>query len=358
MWNKTRATEVLKIQYPIIQGAFGGRYSSVKLLTTVSNIGGMGSYGLNAYPPEEIISVDRQIKEMTPHTYALNTWVPLENDPLDDYKDEDFQAWQKRYKPLFEEMNVDLPALPEVKRPNFEEQIEALIQVKPPVMSFIFGLPPLEVIREFKRWGSVTIAAATTLEEAVLIDESEIDLIIATGSDAGGHRPSFLKSPEDSLVSTSGLLKQVLPQVKKPVIAAGGISNARKAWEYLQMGASAVQIGTAFLATEESNATAKHREKLLSPSSYETELTRAFTGRMARAIKSQFVADYNNWENKTYAAYPLQSQLLGSLIKAYKAEMQWEKVPLWAGKPSGVLSKRTAEELFKSLIHELDGLDV
>jgi len=353
MWNKTKATEILKIQYPIIQGPFGGRFSSVKLLSTVSNLGGMGSFGLNSYQPDEILEVDQKIKAATRNTYNLNLWVPLNNDPIYDYDHQKHQEWQKVYAEYFKEMHLPVPPMPEVKKPIFEEQLEAVIQAKPPVVSFIFGIPPIEAIRELKRLGTIIIAAATTVEEAQMIDESEIDLIIATGKEAGGHRPSFLKPEEDSLHNTKDLVEAVLKKVKKPVIAAGGVSNGQKAQEYLKMGASAVQLGTAFLATKESGATPDHKQQLLSNDSFTTELSKVYSGRLARTISNKLSNHYLSLKKPIHAPYPIQSQLLSKLMKEYREKKVMDKIPFWAGEPSAILNNDSASELFNHLVQDI-----
>lgn len=359
MWNKTFATELLNVKYPIIQGPFGGRFSSVKLLSTVSNLGGLGSFGLNSFAAEEILEVGQEIKEATSKPYNLNLWVPLKNDPVQYFHEQDYENWKKVYATYFQESSLPLPTtMPKVNASNFDQQIEAVLKLAPPVLSFIFGIPPLEVIKEFKQRGTTIIAAATTLDEALLINETEIDLIIASGKEAGGHRPSFLKTTEESLNTTKDLVKSMLGKVKKPIIAAGGISNGQNAWEYLKLGASAVQLGTAFLATDESGATPEHKARLLSKDSFNTQLTKAFTGRLARAISNTFSDDNNSIEKLIYAPYPIQSELLSPLMKKYKENGLVDKVGLWAGEPSAVLKEQAAHNLFSNLIHSIEQLEL
>lgn len=354
MWNNTAVSKLLKIKYPIIQGAFGGSFSSVRLVAEVSNAGGMGSFGLNARSPKEILEIDASIRQSTKATYALNLWVPLANDPVKDFDKQSFEEWKERFSPYFEKRNLPLPEMPALPGHQFEEQVEVVLKVKPPVASFIFGIPSVEVFKELQHRGIVTVASATTPEEAQLLDDSPVDLIIATGQNAGGHRPSFLKSPEDSLMDTQTLVEQVLQVVNKPVIAAGGISDGKKAAEYFKLGASAVQIGTAFLATEESGASPQHKTKLRSEQSYETDLTRVFTGRLARSITSEFIREYNQKKDQNYAPYPLQSKLMSSLWSAGDQEQSASYMPLWAGVPSAVLKHARAEELFTSFVNEIN----
>lgn len=356
MWNKTRATELLRIKYPIVQGPFGGRFSSVKLVSCVSNLGGMGSFGLNSYAPDEILEIDNQLKKSTEKPYALNLWVPLKNDPVDQFDHEDFKKWKTGYKSHFDKMGLSLPHFPKKSSLVYELQIESILRVKPPVLSFIFGIPTADILAELKKRGIITMATATTLEEALMIEEADVDIIIASGSEAGGHRASFVKPAEDSLTSTHLLLHQATDNVKKPVIAAGGISNGKDIYTMLNSGAAAVQLGTAFLATKESNAPDFHKEKLLSNELIETNLSKVYTGRLARAISNSFSTEFNKMTSDFTAPYPIQSHLVGSLRKASIERGQLDYVAIWSGQPSSVLSHRSSEELFKSLMKEVSSL--
>ena len=352
MWNKTQATELLKIKYPIVQGPFGGRFSSVKLVTTVSNLGGMGSFGFNSYPPEEILAVDKEIKAQTESPYALNLWVPLKDDPIDYFSDSDFDLLKATFKPYFDKMKAPIPDKPIRKTQTFELQVEAIMKAAPPVVSFIFGVPSTEIINELKKKGIITMATATTLEEAALIEEAGIDLVVASGSEAGGHRASFIKSAEDSLTCTRLLIHQVVDNVNIPVIAAGGISNGRDIANVLKIGASAAQIGTAFLATNESNASTIHKSKLLSNEPIKTDLTKVYTGRLARTISNNLSRNFDSSNDETIAPYPIQSAFLSPLRNASIAQNKLEYVAFWSGQPSEVLKHKFAERLFNSLKEE------
>ncbi|MEQ8422439.1 MAG: nitronate monooxygenase [Arenibacter algicola] len=350
MWNKTRVTELLKIKYPIIQGPFGGRFSSAKLVSTVSNLGGMGSFGLNAYSAEDILRIDKKIKGLTNEPYALNLWVPLNDDPVDYYEKEDFEVLKKIFKPYFEQLQVPLPEIPNKKTQNFELQVEAILKTKPPVASFIYGIPSKAIINELKKRGIVSIATSTTLEEAIAIEEAGIDLVVASGSEAGGHRASFIKTPEESLTSTTILVRQVVDEISIPVIAAGGISNGKDIAEILKIGAGAVQMGTAFLATNESNASEMHKAKMLSTQPIKTDLTKVYTGRLARAISNQLMDDLKDVTN--IAPYPIQSNFLSSFRNACLTHEKIDYLGFWSGQPSTTLKHRTTENLFNSLIKE------
>lgn len=352
MWNKTRAAELLKIKYPIIQGPFGGNFSSAKLVSTVSNLGGMGSFGLNSYSPEDIFRIDKEIKNLTKKSYVLNLWVPLKDDPVDTYDKNDFEALRQIFNPYFEEMQIPLPEIPNSKKQDFELQVESVLKAKPPVASFIYGIPSGEIILEFKKRGVITMATATSLEEANMIKEAGIELVIASGSEAGGHRASFLKPAEESLTSTRLLVHQIVNKISIPVIAAGGISNGKDIFDILKLGASAVQMGTAFLATNESNASDLHKSKLLSTQHITTDLTKVYTGRLARVISNNLSENFKASTNKYIAPYPIQSNFLSSFRSACLEQEKLDYLAFWSGQPSTILKHRSTEKLFDSLIKE------
>jgi len=351
MWNNTRATELLNIKYPIIQGPFGGKFSSAKLVSLVSNLGGMGSFGLNSYGPEEILEIDKEIKRSTRKAYTLNLWVPLKDDPVNTFEKKSFDTLKKAFTPYFEKLNVPLPAVPNPKTQNFELQVESVLKARPPVASFIFGIPPKEVILELKKRGITSMATATTLDEAMMIEEAGIDLVIASGSEAGGHRASFIKSADESLTCTRLLIHQVVDNVNIPVVAAGGISNGKDIADILKLGASAAQIGTAFLATNESNASDIHKSQLLYSESINTNLTKVYTGRLARVISTDFSKNFNT--NNITAPYPIQSAFLSPLRKAAIEQNKLDLVAFYSGQPSTKLKYKSAEKLFESLKEEV-----
>lgn len=355
MWNKTRATALLGIQYPIIQGPFGGRFSSAKLLAAVSNAGGMGSFGLHAYPAEEIPTIAAEIRSLTAKPFALNLWVPLAHDPTLHYHTEDFQGLRAHYLPYFKAMGVPLPEKPEAKVLDFGQQLEAVLKARPAAASFIFGIPEREALLEFKKSGIRLLATATTLEEAQLIEERGFDMVIASGMEAGGHRGSFIKAAEDSLHSSSSLLGQLQGAINIPIIAAGGISDGRAIHSALNQGAAAVQLGTAFLATDESNASAAHKSALFAPE-IQTTLTKKYTGRLARVISNSFTKEAHAFAAAECAPYPIQSSFLSPLMQAYRQTDQWEFIAYWSGQPSSRLRHTSATALFQSLADETESI--
>lgn len=355
MWNKTKVSEILNIQYPILQGPFGGGLSSAKLVSIVSNSGGLGGYGAYHLQPEEIIQIDNEIKSLTNKPYNLNLWVSDVDKNIDSYSVEEFEKLKEIFAPYFLELNIPLPQIPDRAISKFEKQVETILKIKPPVLSFIFGIPSPEIIRECKKANIKTIGTATTIDEAIALDETDVDLIIASGFEAGGHRASFLRSPEDSLTGTFVLIPQITNYVKAPVIAAGGIVNANGIVAALSLGASGVQIGTAFLACRESNAPKEHKEKIFSKEAKYSTLTRTFTGRLARGIKSE-LSENIKLSNTNLAPFPLQAHFISSLRKAAIQQNKIDLITFWMGQNAVLVKYQNAEELMKSLINETESI--
>jgi nitronate monooxygenase len=351
MWYQTKASEILGIKYPVLQGPFGGNLSSIELVSTVSNAGGLGGYGAYTLSPQEIIQVDQQIKAATDKPYNINLWVSDTDAVNGEVSDEQFKVAQQLFKPYFDEAGIALPDKPAPFKSLFENQVEVILYQKPPVFSFMFGIPSADILEQCRRLGIVTSGAATTLDEAVALESAGVDMIIASGFEAGGHRPSFLASAESSMVGTFVLVQLIKEKVKTPVIAAGGIANGKGVAAALLLGADAAQIGTAFLATDESNVAAIHRQMLFSDASKYTSLSRAFTGRLGRGITSRIAKDLFNQE-KSFLPFPLQRQFMSPLNAAANEQKKWDMILFWGGQISPILKHKKAGELMKSIVEE------
>lgn len=351
MWHQTKASKILEIQYPILQGPFGGNLSSVELVTTVSNLGGLGGYGAYNLSPEELLAVDQRIKLGTNKPYNINLWVS-DTDAVDgSVSDAQLTRAQQLFKPYFEELGIALPQKSAPFKSRFENQVEMILHQRPPVFSFMFGVPSNDILKECRRLGIVTIGTATTLDEAIALEAAEVDLIIASGFEAGGHRPSFLASAETSTIGTFVLLQLIKEKVNTPVVAAGGIANGKGVAAALALGADAVQIGTAFLATEESNATAIHKQMLFSDAAKYTTLSRAYTGRLGRGISSRIAEDLIH-QKRGFLPFPLQSQFMAHLRKAAIEQGKLDMILFWGGQIAPVLKHTRAAELMQSILEE------
>jgi nitronate monooxygenase len=348
MWNETEVSRRLKLDAPIIQGPFGSGLSSVDLVTAVSEAGGLGSFGAHHLDGAGIRDIAAQIRARTQRSFALNLWIPHQDSDDPKISDEQWRTAIELLRPWFEDLRIAIPDRPRRFMPPYEEQVETVLEIRPPVFSFVFGVPSEDVLERCRRAGICTLGAATTPDEAKLLADAGVDMVVATGMEAGGHRVSFLREPEDCLTGTLALVPAVADAVKVPVIAAGGIADTRGMAAVLALGASAAQIGTAFLACEESNAAPLHRRMMFSAAARRTSLTRAFTGRLARSIHNEFIEKMRG-EEARLPPYPVQSWLTGKLRAAAVAAGRADLISLWSGQAAPLLKHRTAAGLMQFL---------
>lgn len=350
-WADTPFTRRFGLEYPIVLGPFGRGSSSFRLTAAVSEMGGLGSFGANDLAPEDVFHTAAEIRKLTARPFAINLWVSTFDDGGDALADACYERLLRVLEPWYRELNVPLPPKPDATPRDFEQQVEALLAARPPAFSFVFGIPSSRVLAECRAREIVTIGGAATLREAVALEAAGVDMIVASGFEAGGHRTSFLEPAEDSLVGTFSLVRQIADRVEVPVIAAGGIADGRGVAAALVLGADAAQIGTAFLACEESGAHPLHRETLFREEAATTALTRAFTGRVARGISNCF-ANQMKSHGAEILPYPVQSWALAPLRAAAVAQGRTDLINLWAGQSASLLRHRKAETLFASLVRE------
>jgi nitronate monooxygenase len=353
-WPDTRISRLLALDHPIVQGPFGGGLSSVALTAAVADAGGLGSFGVHHLDPDQIREVGRELREATRRSFALNLWVSTHDLPESEMTRERFRAAVRRLAPLYEDVGASAPPQPERFAARFEHQAAAILDVRPAAFSFVFGVPDERVLAAFAERGVVTLGTATTPDEAVALDEAGIDVIVASGAEAGGHRGAFLAPAEDSLFGTLPLVRIAVEEVRAPVIAAGGIADGAGVVAALALGAEGVQIGTAFLATGESGATAEHKSALLDGGARRTTLSRAFSGRLARGIPNELVSRLT--ADGAIEPYPYQSYLLAPVLAAARAQGRTDVVAMWSGQATPLLEHRSAARLYAALTHGADQL--
>lgn len=355
MWYNTKVTKMLGIDYPIMQGPFGGNLSSAELVATVSNAGGLGGYGAYTLSPQEIIDVNDNIKALTGKPYNINLWVQDTDTPDGTVTDVQFEDAKKLFKPYFDEAGIALPEKPAPFKSRFENQLQVILDIRPKLFSFVFGIPSAVTLEQCHKYGIRTAGEATTLDEAIALEEAGVDLIIASGFEAGGHRPSFLAAAEQSTIGSFVLLQLIKEKVKTPVVSAGGIANGRGIAAAFTLGADAAQIGTAFLACDESGALPAHRQMLLSDASKYTSLSRAFTGRLGRGITTGIATDLIGKE-KQFLPFPLQATFMSSLRNAAIQQQKWHMILFWGGQIAPILHHTKASALMQSLIEETSAI--
>jgi nitronate monooxygenase len=350
-WNRNRLTETLGIEYPIIQGPLGG-LATQRLAATVSNFGGLGSFGAHGLQPAAIIDVIAQIRALTSKPFAMNLWVSMEDEGARTSDETAFNRSLAGLTPHLTELGGARPPYKPYSPIRFEDQVRVLLDANVPVFSFIAGIPAKEILDECRAKSIVTIGTATTPDEAIALQGAGADAIVASGFEAGGHRGSFLRRSEDSLTGTFSLVPQIADAVDVPVIAAGGIGDARGVVAAMALGAAGVQMGTAFLASEESGAHPIHRQVLLARKAGDTALTRGFTGRLARGVRTPLVEKLNEGGIEILP-YPLQRALVRNLTAAAETAGRADLMQMWAGQSASLSANTNALDFLKRLIEEV-----
>ena len=286
MWPRTDLIDRLEIEHPLLQAPMGGE-STPEMAIAVGNAGGLGGLGCSYLSNDQLSDKVAQIRQGTSAPFNLNFFVhkpPAENPEI-------YAHTRERIAPFYAELGIDeFPHPLEVPCDTFTQaRLECLLDLRPRVVSFLFGLPEIAMVRSLQDADCLVISSATTVAEARWLEAAGIDAIIAQGWEAGGHRGTFDVSHEDFGVGGLALIPQVVDAVDLPVIAAGGISDGRGIAAALVLGASAVQLGSAFLSCPEANINEAYREALQKTSDDATRLTSAFSGRPARAMNNRYI---------------------------------------------------------------------
>lgn len=344
-------TTLLQIKYPIIQAPMAGGITTSELVAEVSNAGGLGSIGAGYMSPSQIKQQIKTLKQLTSRPFSINLFVPH---PFDVTEDELIEA-NEALNPIREKLNLHhkgstkLPTYDQLME-NFNEQIETIIEEKVPICSFTFGIPPNNVIRKLKQHHITLIGTATSVREAIEIEKAGMDLIVVQGSEAGGHRGSFLNKNENG-IGLMSLIPQVVDKVTIPVIAAGGIMDGRGIVASLYLGAMGVQMGTAFLTCVESGASETFKEEILHTDEDEIVLTRSFSGKWARGINNEFIKEMKQYET-SLLVFPLQNALTEEIRKLSTTQNNREYMSLWSGQSPRLAKKQTVHTLMEKLITE------
>jgi nitronate monooxygenase len=340
---------ILGTELPLIQAPMAGVQGSTVAIA-VCNAGGLGSL------PCAMLTVDAMRKELaatragTTRPYNVNFFCHTPPAPSAERE----AAWRKLLAPYFDEYGIDANSIPPGlgRAPFSSEWADALEEFQPRVISFHFGLPPTQLLARVKRWGSVILASATTVDEARWLEENGVDAVIAQGVEAGGHRGTFLSDDLSTQVGTFSLVPQIVRAVKVPVIAAGGIADADGVAGAMALGAAGVQIGTAYLLCPESTTSAVHRAVLKSAAARQTALTNLFSGRPARGIVNRLMSELGPI-NGLAPAFPLATSALAPLRAKAEAEGKGDFSPLWAGQNVTGCKEIPAAELTRALARNL-----
>lgn len=346
MWPSNRVTERLHIQYPVIQAGMAGGATTPELVAAVSNAGGLGTLGAGYLSPHQLRDNIRAIKQLTEAPFAVNLFVTSETS-LSTENIDYMNHFLDRYR---EELGM--PESPEIDLtlPSFSEQLAVIIEEQVPVFSCTFGIPSQSVIEILRDRGVVVIGTATTVKEARLLEDQQVDMIIAQGSEAGGHRGTFNGDFAAANIGTMALVPQMIDQVDIPVIATGGIMDARGTLAAMMLGAEAVQLGTAFLSCQESGIHPDHKAAILQSTDESTVITSAFSGKPARGIRNYMLQDFEA-KHVSPLPYPVHNQLTKDIRREAKEQNNTGYMSLWAGQAASLSEEKSAGTLVSD-IHE------
>ncbi len=343
----TALTERLGLVHPIIQAPMAGGGDTPSLVAAVSESGGLGSIGGSYMAPTQIAETLKTIREKTKRPFGVNLFAPLPA-PV---PPKDYAPAIARLAPYYAELGLPPPSAPVAANYGFDDQLAAVRDSGAAVFSFAFALVPRDVIAAAKARGMLVMGTATTVEEAVALTEIGVDAVVAQGSEAGGHRGSFARPFEASMIGTMALVPQVVDAVSVPVVASGGIMDGRGIAAALALGAGAVQMGTAFLTCEEAGIPEAYKQAILAARAHETRITRAFSGRPARGIVNRLMAEVGDGD---VPGFPLQNALTRPLRTEAGKRGRAEFLSLWAGQGLGLARRQSAAALMKRLVEETE----
>jgi len=337
--------QILGIELPIIQAPMAGAQGSV-LTVAVSNAGGLGSLPCALLSLEAMRDELAKIKAQTAKPYNVNFFCHAP--PTPSAKRE--AAWRAALTPYYKEFGINPDSIPAGpgRAPFSSEAADVLSDFKPPVVSFHFGLPSAELLARVRSWGAKILSSATTVEEALCLEAHGVDAIIAQGLEAGGHRGIFLTEDLSTQIGTFALLPQIVQAVKLPVIASGGIADAKGVSAAMALGAAAVQIGTAYLLCPEAATSMVHQTALRSEAARHTALTNLFTGRPARGIMNRLMRELGPI-SALAPAFPLAAAAIAPLRTQAESRGSGDFSPLWAGQNVSGCKEIPAAQLTREL---------
>lgn len=337
--------DLFGIELPIIQAPMAGAQDAA-LAIAVSNAGGLGSLPCGMLGIEAIRSEADAIRRSTAAPFNLNFLCHAM--PAPDAAKE--AAWRAALRPYFDELGLDESAIPATppRTPFSEAHARLVAELRPPTVSFHFGLPRPPLLAAVKAAGAKVLSSATTVEEAVWLEANGADAVIAQGLEAGGHRSMFLSADMSTQLGTLALVPQIVQAVRVPVIAAGGIADARGVAAALALGTAGVQVGTAYLLCPEARISAMHRTAIQSEAAASTVITNLLSGRPARGILNRLIRELGPI-SALAPEFPLAGGAISPLRAAAEAAGSGDFSPLWCGQNASGCQPIPAAELTRSL---------
>ncbi|PCI95525.1 nitronate monooxygenase [Candidatus Aerophobetes bacterium] len=348
-YKDTLLTKKLSLEFPIIQAPMAGGPTTPELISCVSNFGGLGSLGAGYMKPAVLDVAIKLIKEKTEKAFAVNLFIPTHAEAYPS----NLEAMLKVLKPYADDLGVTLPLPTKPFVPNFDEQMHIILDHKIKVFSFTFGILEPSWVKTLKNENVTIIGTATSHLEALELEKSGVDFIVCQGKEAGGHRGTFIGDAKESLVPVFSLTEACSKHVNIPIISSGGIMHGEDIIKSLKHGAAAAQMGTAFLTTDESGCSDEYKDMLLRQKHDETTLTKAFSGKYARAIKNTFIEEMQPHEEE-FLEYPIQHVLTKPLRDKAENLGRIDIMSLWAGQRAFLCKKLPCKKLLEKLAHECE----
>jgi nitronate monooxygenase len=341
----------LSFHPPVIQAPLAGGGDTPALVAAVCNAGALGFIGAAYLSPSEIREAGRAVRARTSRPFGVNLFAPVKVPDLPS----DFGPALRRVAPFFAEVGLPPPSMQATADDPFEEKLAAALEIGASFFSFTFGLLPKSATGAIKNSGMFLIGTATTVEEAIVLEAAGVDAVTAQGSDAGGHRGTFLADFNAGSIGTMSLVPQVADAVRVPVIASGGIMDGRGIVAALALGARAVQMGTAFLTCDEAGIPEAYKSAILNAREDQTRMTRAFSGRPARGIVNRFMTEVDeDGSPDGIFPFPLQNKLTRPLRTMAAQQGRPEFLSLWAGQGLRLARRQSAAELITRLKDEME----
>ena len=346
---QTALTRALGLTHPIIQAPLAGGGDTPALVAAVGEAGALGFIGASYLTPAQITEAAHAVRGLTKRPFGINLFAPAPAPALP----ADTSAALARVAPYFAELGLPAPTAPAAVTDTFPALFEAALASGAAAFSFTFGVLPAAAINAIKVRGMFLMGTVTNVEEARTLERAGVDAVVAQGSEAGGHRSTFVGETDAGMVGTIALVPQIADAVKVPVIASGGIMDGRGIAAALALGASGVQMGTAFLTCEEAGIPEAYKQAILGARDSDTRITRAFSGRSARGIVNRFMTEVERAGGAdAILPFPLQNSLTRPLRAAAAKAGRAEFLSLWAGQGVSLARREPAAALVRRLADE------
>ena len=346
-----KITQTLNIKYPVIQSPMLG-VTTPQMAAAISNAGGLGSLPVGGLVPDRTLALIQQTKALTNKPFAVNLFTHPIPDTVDQHE---FDAMQLFLKELCatDGIETEIRSFNSLKFYSYTDQIDILIKENIPIVSFTFGVLDNENIKRLKANGTILIGTATCVEEAKLLDTVGIDMIVAQGHEAGGHRGSFLNPDNPPLIGSMVLIPAIAAVTSKSIIGSGGITDGKSIAAAFALGASAIQTGTIFLASHESLAGSAWKKVIENAGEEDIILTNSFSGRWATGIKNKLSERIENSGQKILA-YPIQNSLTQPIrAQAQKLE-NTDYIVMLRGQTTVKIEEKPASEIFLDLVKQME----